>query len=163
MYVYISSFHTLSYHQCTFTSLAPTRHQTIIIITIIINHILITLQQTFSFRYGYYVVLGRDTRVCSYTMVPAEGGSEIRLTIKHCTFIDSVLDQIAANENTVDVEELAKTGQTWYNLGRGFFKVYGPFMSCDHTIANAERVAVLVQTTGSVVSDTVISFQNIRK
>jgi len=114
-------------------------------------------------KYGYYVVLGRDTRVCSYTMVPAEGGSEIRLTIKHCTFIDSVLDQIAANENTVDVEELAKTGQTWYNLGRGFFKVYGPFMSCDHTIANAERVAVLVQTTGSVVSDTVISFQNIRK
>mmetsp|Transcript_11958 Transcript_11958/g.24022 ORF Transcript_11958/g.24022 Transcript_11958/m.24022 type:complete len:763 (+) Transcript_11958:1151-3439(+) len=113
-------------------------------------------------KYGYYVVLGRDQRLCSYTMVPANEGSEIRLTIKHCTFIDSVLDQIAANENTVDIDELNETGQTWYNLGRNFFKVYGPFMSCDNTIANAKRVAVLVQTTGSVVSDTVISFQQIR-
>mmetsp|Transcript_11607 Transcript_11607/g.19124 ORF Transcript_11607/g.19124 Transcript_11607/m.19124 type:complete len:112 (+) Transcript_11607:1992-2327(+) len=105
MYVYISSFHTLSYHQCTFTSLAPTRHQTIIIITIIINHILITLQQTFSFRYGYYVVLGRDTRVCSYTMVPAEvGGVTIQRMMNHDDDGD-----IEESEEEVKGEEMGET------------------------------------------------------
>ncbi|GAB5361514.1 hypothetical protein AAMO2058_000719600 [Amorphochlora amoebiformis] len=113
--------------------------------------------------FGYYVVLGRSTQFCSYTMVPAEGGTEIRLTIKHCTFIDSCLSNIALNENKVDPEEKERTGEIWFNMGRSFFSVYGPYMSSDYTIANAKRVAVMVQTTGSVVSDTVINFQKIRK
>mmetsp|Transcript_22197 Transcript_22197/g.43174 ORF Transcript_22197/g.43174 Transcript_22197/m.43174 type:complete len:592 (+) Transcript_22197:90-1865(+) len=113
-------------------------------------------------KYGYYVVLGRDLRVCSYTMLPADQGMEVRLRIKHCTFVDAVIPQIAANENELDIVETNRTGQNWYNLGRNFFNVYGPFMSADHTIANAKKVAVMVQTTGSVVSDNIIYFQQIR-
>uniref|UniRef100_A0A7S3YZH4 Uncharacterized protein n=1 Tax=Lotharella globosa TaxID=91324 RepID=A0A7S3YZH4_9EUKA len=114
-------------------------------------------------RYGYYVVLGHGFTMCPFTMIPRNGGREIELNIRHCTFIDKVLGEIAARTPEVCEAELHATGETWYDLGPDFFSVYGPFSSSDYTIANARRVAVLVQSTGSTVSESVIKFQNIRR
>ncbi|GAB5358174.1 hypothetical protein AAMO2058_000436100 [Amorphochlora amoebiformis] len=96
-------------------------------------------------RYGYYVVLQRGVSLCSYTMIPHSEGREIELNIRHCTFIDRFLDEIAALNPELDESEQAKTGETWYDLGNDFFNVYGPFASSDYTVANAKSVAVLVQ------------------
>uniref|UniRef100_A0A7S0GTN1 Uncharacterized protein n=1 Tax=Amorphochlora amoebiformis TaxID=1561963 RepID=A0A7S0GTN1_9EUKA len=101
--------------------------------------------------------------MCSYTLIPKDGGKEIELNIRHCTFIDKVLDEIVARTAECDELEKMETGELWYDLGADFFQVYGPFASSDYTIANTRRVAVLVQSTGSTVSESVIKFQNLRR
>jgi len=100
--------------------------------------------------------------LCSFTIIPRDGGREIELNIRHGTFVDKFLKEIASRTPEVDEAEQKITGEAWYDLGSDFFQIYGPFASSDYTIANANRVAVLVQTTGSVVAETVVKFQNIR-
>jgi len=113
-------------------------------------------------KYGYYIVLQHGFSLCSYTMIPRGHGDEIELNIRHCTFIDKVLEEIASMQPSLDEKETEFTKKAWYNLGEDFFKVYGPFQSSDYSVTNTKRVAVLVQSTGSTVAESVVKFQRYR-
>eukprot|EP00466_Bigelowiella_natans_P018749 jgi/Bigna1/83397/fgenesh1_pg.107_\ len=102
----------------------------------------------------------------------------VELDIRHCTFVDRLLPEFRKIAGGLQ-EDRSIPGEVWLRLpydndvfidyyhfsihNLDFFHVYGPYASSDATIANAKRVAVLVQTTGSTVAESVISFQSRRK
>jgi len=113
-------------------------------------------------KYGFYVILSRGAAHASYTIIPKRGGTEVELDIRHCTFVDRLLPEFRKIAGGLQ-EDRSIPGEVWLRLPLDFFHVYGPYASSDATIANAKRVAVLVQTTGSTVAESVISFQSRRK